>query len=272
MSKLIVILILLILFIGCGQKAAEQPQTTDTEDKNTPPPPPPVAYKVGEGYPKFEDVGKSTQVYLNIYVAPGTTAEQMRSLLEYIEVYNYRSYNTLIVNLYDNEEAAGRPGMDPAMVRATLRVTRPRKPVITISGGEIPDDQVLSSAIINQGTASVYLGEKGRLFGSKDQAAWLVKLMKEKPGYAFYEVTWKAIGNVKLTYGVEQQLLVRDTEGVCRETWAGMTAENLQRAAKGGGYRGRDFPNTSYSRTPYSSPEESPAPDDKKPASQPKPE
>ena len=272
MTKFIIIVTLLFLVIGCGQKTANQPQSTENEAEVKNAPPPPISYQVGTGYPKFEDVGKNKQVYLNIYVTPGTSAEQMRSLLEYIEVYKYRDYNTLIVNLYDNEEAAGRPGMDPAMVRATLRVTRPRKPVITISGGEIPDDQVLSSAVIHQETASVYLGEKGRLFGSKDQAAWMVKLMKEKPGYAFYEVTWIAIGNVKLTYGVEQRLLVRDTEGVCRETWAGMTVENLQRAAKGGGYRGRDFPNTSYSRIPYPSSEDQPAPDGKKPASPSKPE
>jgi len=272
MTKFIFTITLLLLFLGCAQKATEQTQSSGTEPEVKNAPPPPIAYQVGAGYPKFEDAGKSKQVYLNIYVIPGTTTEQMRSLLEYIEVYKYQDYDTLIINLYDNEEAAGRPGMDPAMVRATLRVTRPRKPVITISGGEIPEDQVLSSAVIHQETASVYLGEKGRLFSSKDQAAWLVKVMKEKPGYAFYEVTWKAIGNVKLTYGVEQQLLVRDTEGVCRETWAGMTAENLQRAAKGGGYRGRDFPNTSYSRIPYPSSEETPATNGKKPASQPKPE
>jgi hypothetical protein len=272
MTKFIITVTLSLLIIGCGQNSPDQSQSTETETEVKNAPPPPITYQVGTGYPKFEDVGKSKQVYLNIYVTPGTSAEQMRSLLEYIEVYKYRDYNTLIVNLYDSEEAAGRPGMDPAMVRATLRVTRPRKPVITISGGEIPDDQVLSSAVIHQETASVYLGEKGRLFGSKDQAAWLVKLMTEKPGHAFYEVTWKAIGNVKLTYGVEQQLLVRDTEGVCRETWAGMTVENLQRAAKGGGYRGRDFPNTSYSRIPYPASDETPASDGKKPASPPKPE
>jgi hypothetical protein len=272
MTKLIIIVILSLLLIGCGQKTVEQTQTTETDAEVKNAPPPPISYQVGVGYPKFEDAGKTKQVYLNIYVTPGTAAEQMRSLLEYIEIYKYRDYETLIINLYDNEQAAGRPGMDPAMVRATLRVTRPRKPVITISGGEIPDDQVLSSAVIHQETASVYLGEKGRLFGSRDQATWLVKLMKEKPGHAFYEVTWKAIGNVKLTYGVEQQLMVRDTEGVCRETWAGMTAENLQRAAKGGGYRGRDFPNTSYSRIPYPAPDETTVPDGKKSDSPPKPE
>jgi hypothetical protein len=261
MFKFITAITLIVLFLGCSQKEAEQTQAGEGEAEVKNAPPPPISYQVGMGYPKFEVVGKSTQVNLNIYVIPGTTAEQMRSLLEYIEVYKYRDYNTLIINLYDNEEAAGRPGMDPAMVRATLRATRPRKPVITISGGEIPDDKVLSSAVIHQETASVYLGEKGRLFGSKDQAAWLVKLMKEKPGHAFYEVTWKAIGNVKLTYGVEQHLLVRDTEGVCRETWAGMTTENLQRAAKGGGYRGRDFPNSSYSRIPYPATDEKPSSD-----------
>lgn len=251
MRWLLCLMLAILMLAGCGKKEEEVTTTDGQNITNTPTPPPPIAYEVGKGYPKFEDVGKGRQVELNIYVQPGCTPETIRNLLEYIEVYKYRDYNTLIVNMYDNQEAADRPGLDATMVRATMRVTRPRKPVITIIGGEIPEDTILTGAVITQDTATVYLGEKGRLFSSKDQAAWLIKLMKEQPGHAFYEITWLAVGKVKLTYSLGQKLLVRDTEGVCRETWAGMTIENLQSAAKGGGYRGRDFPNTSYTRVPY---------------------
>jgi hypothetical protein len=201
--------------------------------------PPPVEYVVGKM--DVDDDAAEPSVRMSVAVDPSTPRKDIERLLNYFDKDKYDDYDIVWVDVYFDVARARSPEADPAALVATLRVNRPGFRELKVADelaaeGEMPGAQ---PEVTSQTEETLYLGRRGRMFGSAKQAQALVDFMEDKPGYAIYRIVWQSPGNTELTYSVEQELLVRVKADVSRETWAGMSYEDIRRAARGSGFGGR---------------------------------
>ena len=201
--------------------------------------PPPVEYVVGKM--DVDDAAAEPSVRMNIAVDPSTPAKDIERLLNYFDKERYDEYDIVWVNVYFDVAKARSPEADTLALVATLRVNRPGFRELKLSEDLLDPEGALGGRpeVTTQTEETLYLGRRGRMFDSGKQAQTLVDLMEDKPGHALYRVVWQSPGNAQLTYSVEQEMLVRVRTGVSRETWAEMSYEDLERAARGAGFGGK---------------------------------
>ncbi|MEE9455921.1 MAG: hypothetical protein V3W11_02080 [bacterium] len=201
--------------------------------------PPPVEYVVGKM--DVADDAAEPSVRMNIAVDPSTPAKDIERLLNYFDKERYDEYDIVWVNVYFDVVKARSPEADTLALVATLRVNRPGFRELKLSDDLLDPEGALGGRpeVTTQTEETLYLGRRGRMFDSGKQAQTLVDLMEDKPGHALYRVVWQGPGNAELTYSVGQEMLVRVRNGVSRETWAEMSYEGLERAARGAGFGGK---------------------------------
>lgn len=226
---------------GC-REAKSPPSPAETKKY----PPPPVEYAVGRI--EVNDEAAEPSVHINVAVDPATSAQDIERLLNYFDKERYADYDIVWVNVFFDPVKARGMAAPPDAVAATLRINRPNFRELKLSDTLVGDSlDATQPEVTSQTEEVIYLGRRGRMFDSTKQAQALVDLMEEKPGAAIYKITWQAPDNMTLTYSVEQKMLVRVREGVCRETWSDMTFEDIKRAARGAGFGGRSRHGSDYS-------------------------
>ncbi|HUV86581.1 MAG TPA: hypothetical protein VMX79_05655 [bacterium] len=201
--------------------------------------PPPVEYVVGRM--NVDDEAAEPSVRMNIAVDPSTPTKDIERLLNYFDRERYDGYDVVWVDVYFDAAKARSPEADTLALVATLRVNRPGFRELKLSEDLLEPEGTTGGRpeVTTQTEETLYLGRRGRMFGSNKQAQTLVDLMEDKPGYAIYRVVWQSPGNTELTYSVEQEMLVRVRSGVSRETWTEMSYEGVKRAARGAGFGGK---------------------------------
>jgi len=238
----------LVLLISCKKEAGEESVTTTSTS-------PPVEYAIGQidtENPYGSDASKKEMKFIKmcISVSADTPAEDLQRLLDYFEKEKYAEYDMVQINVFDDIDYAKKKDVDNSHLLARLRITKPsyRESIIFEIAGLT--DQKSKDYIINE-EHTVYLGDKGKLFDSVQQARELLKMMTETPNRAIYTLIWTCNQRVKLTYSVTQKLLIRKTEGISEETWQNMDQERIERASKGSGFGSGKTPGITYTITPY---------------------
>jgi hypothetical protein len=223
-----------------GEEAAE---TAAPAEEYTPPP---VEYVVGRM--DVNDDAAEPSVRMNIAVDPSTPAKDIERLLNYFDKDRYDEYDVVWVDVYFDAAKARSPEADALALVATLRVNRPGFRELKLSDDLLQPEGALGGQpeVTTQTEETMYLGRRGRMFDSTKQAQTLVDLMGDKPGHSLYRIVWQSPGNTELTYGVEQEMLVRVRTGVSRETWTEMSFEGLERAARGAGFGGKSRHGANY--------------------------
>jgi hypothetical protein len=198
---------------------------------------PPVAYEVGE---TKATPGVERGVSIDIVVEPGVYADELEELFTWFEEVWYSDRKLIQVDVYDDWESAAGLNFDANRVLATFRYTRPdHRDVVIYAERLVAGQREHRSDTFRSGTHAVYLGPRSRMFGSQEQAQYLVKMTEEKPHKRIYELSWLSNeSKIVLSFDVVGMQLARVREGFSREVWQNFTPERLEQAAMGGGFGG----------------------------------
>jgi hypothetical protein len=223
-----------VVWAACGEKEPEETAAVPSEYT-----PPPVEYVVGKM--DVDDAAAEPSIRMNVAVDPATSAADIERLLNYFDKDRYDEYDIVWVNVYFDVAKARSPQVDSTALVATLRVNRPGYRELDLSEDLASPEELLGGRpeVTSQTEETLYLGARGRMFDSSKQAQTLLNMMEEKPGHALYRIVWQSPDNTELTYSVEQEMLARVKSGVSRETWAEMSFEDIERAARGSGFGGK---------------------------------
>ena len=242
---LVLLLTLSFLPLACGDEGDEEIEFTEdvvAETAGEQPPgegqvQPPVPYDVAE---TKDTPGVERGVSIDIVVEPGVYADELEDLFTWYEEVWYSDRKLIQVDVYDNWESAARLNFDTNRVIATFRYTRPsHRDVVVYSERLVAGQLERVEDTFRSGTHAVYLGPRSRMFGSQDQALYMIKMMEEKPYKRIYELSWLSNeSKIVLSFDVVGMQLVRVREGFFREVWQGFTPERLEQASLGGGFGG----------------------------------
>jgi len=234
-----VCLVALVLLAGACRKDGGKTPTAEAGAAAYKPPP--VAYVIGRL--DVADDAAEPSVHLNVVVDPATSARDIERLLNYFDKERYASYDIVWVNVFFDVAKARSLDVNPDALVATLRVNRPGYRELKLSEDLLGETAALAAGeqpeVTTRTEETLYLGRRGRMFDSTKQAQALLDLMTDKPGHPLYRIVWQGPGEMELSYSVEQKMLVRVRTGVSRETWSGLSVEDIKRAARGAGFGGR---------------------------------
>jgi len=248
MKRQLVLALLLFLglwLVGCdeAEEADEDPEAAEGAFGERPPDEgevqPPIPYEVGETKPT---PGVERGVNIDIVVEAGVYRDELESLFTWFQEVWYSDRKLIQVDVYDTWEAAQALNFDAGRVLATYRYTHPNHRDV-----QIYDERLIAGQRENEredyrsGTHPVYLGPRSRMFGSQDQAQYLLNMMEDVPDKRVYEVSWLSRDfKVILSYDATSLMLVRVNEGIGRrEVWQGFSIEQLEQAATGMGFGGQ---------------------------------
>jgi hypothetical protein len=198
---------------------------------------PPIPYEVAE---TKATPGVERGVAIDIVVQPGVYADELEALFTWFEEVWYSDRRLIQVDVYDDWNSAAGLNFDANRVLATFRFTQPdHRDVVIYAERLVAGQRDSVDDTFRSGTHAVYLGPRSRMFGSQDQAQYMVKMMEEKPHKRVYELSWLSNeAKIVLSFDVVGMQLVRVHEGYSREVWQNFTPERLKQAAMGGGFGG----------------------------------
>ncbi|HDR06718.1 MAG TPA: hypothetical protein ENN88_03705 [Candidatus Coatesbacteria bacterium] len=243
MRRLFFLLVLAALLAACGGDDGTEPALEAALEAVGERPPgegqvqPPVPYEVGE---TKATPGVERGVSIDIVIEPGVYAEELEELFTWFEEVWYSDRRLIQVDVYDNWDSAAGLNFDANRVLATFRYTRPRhREVVIYTERLVAGQRERREDTFRSGTHAVYLGPRSRMFGSQDQAQYMVKMLEDKPNKRVYELSWLSNQTkIVLTFDVVGGELARVREGFSHEVWQGFTPERLKQAAMGGGFGG----------------------------------
>jgi len=242
--RITLFLVFPVIFLACGGEGDEMEAGAEAVEQAIGEQPPgegqvqpPIPYEVAE---TKATPGVERGVSIDIVVQPGVYADELEELFTWFEEVWYSDRRLIQVDVYDDRDSAAGLNFDTNRVLATFRFTQPdHRDVVIYDERLVAGQRDRVDDTFRSGTHAVYLGPRSRMFGSQDQAQYMVKMIEEKPHKRVYELSWLSNeSKIVLSFDVVGMQLVRVHEGYSREVWQNFTPERLEQAAMGGGFGG----------------------------------